>query len=144
MKTRLVLLFTALSALSALGQDAKANVTPPEAEAGKPITIILTVDKPPSVENTAIGITLAPKEPKDNGTPYGVNLSPKNTGSNIYVATTTTPPNAKGTWYVRDAYSSLPVVGGSVPIELVDHPEFTIKPVEITLPKTGKVQIAVP
>jgi hypothetical protein len=72
MKFRLVLLFTALSAVSALGQDAKANVTPLEVEAGKPITITIALNKD-SVQGTNIRVDLGPKD----GNPITImNLSP--------------------------------------------------------------------
>lgn len=142
MKICSVLLFAALTSISGFGQEAKASMSPNEVAAGKNITITLTVDKVPSIQGATLSVILAPKDPKDNPGSYGVNLIRDN-DSNVYSNTTQVPPNARGVWYIREASTSLPVVGGSTPID-TNHPEFTIKPIEITLPKTGKVGITTP
>jgi len=138
----LVLLFAALSEVSALGQDAKANITPPEVEAGKPITITLQLDRAPSTDSANLIVTLAPKETIDNPAAFALGVGATGKGSNVYSNTTIVPLNAKGVWYVRDAYSQVSNI--STPIVLSDHPEFTVKPTVIVLPKSGKVTITVP
>jgi len=142
MKFRLVLLFTALSAVSALGQSMKATITPPVVDAGKQITITLTLNRAPSTNLVNVNVTLSPKEQADNPQPYAVGTSAKTVGSNVYVQTIAVPLNAKGVWYVKDA--SAVVNGVSTPIALSDHPEFKVTPVEVILPKSGEVAITVP
>ncbi len=142
MNTWLVLLSTVLSAVSALGQDAKANVTPPEVEAGKDITVTVMVDRPPSIGNARINVTIAPKELAGNPSPFVVGVFPKNGDSKILSNMTQVPPDAKGIWYVRDAYTQ--INGSSTPIVLSDHPEFKVRPIEIVLPRTGSVTVTIP
>ena len=87
-------------------------------------------------------LTLAPKEQTDNPSAYLVGVSPASKDSTVYTNTTLIPPNARGIWYVRDAFTQ--VNGVNTPVALSDHPEVKVRPVEITLPKTGKVTITVP
>jgi hypothetical protein len=137
-----VMLVIALSAISAFGQDAKAKVDPPVVEAGKNITITLTLDRAPSTNLVNVNVTLAPKETPDNPPQFDIGTSAKAAGSNVYISTITVPLNARGAWYVKNAYSQ--VNGASTPIALADHPEFKVKPVEVVLPKSGDVAITVP
>lgn len=133
--------FLVLVAVSALGQT-KAMVSPPEVDAGKDITITVTVDRPASLDTARVTVTIAPKEQKDNAPPYTIAVFSKGNDPKVLSNTGRVPPTAQGVWYVRDAYTQV----DSVPIymELLDHPEFTVKPIEIVVPKTAKVTITVP
>jgi hypothetical protein len=141
MKTCSILLFTALTAISAFGQEAKVSMSPPEVEAGKNITLTITVNVVPSLERTSLSVTMAPRDPKDNAQPFSFSLGQKG-DSKVYVGITQVPSNGKGVWSIRDVSLSIPL-GGSVPLE-TNRPEFTIKPIKITLPKTGNAEITVP
>ena len=144
MKICSVLLLTTLTTISAFAQDheAKASMIPAEVTAGKNITVTITVDDGPSLEQTSIGITLAPKDPKDNAQPFGTTLSPKSSDPKVYSVTVQVPPNGKGVWTLRNAALNIPQ-GGSVPLE-TNSPEFIIKPIKNSFPKKGTADITVP
>ena len=143
MKIRPVLLFTTLATASIFAQTGKVAMSPTEATAGKNITITITVNKVPSVGQTSISAILAPRDPKDNAGPYGVNLTQKPSDPRVYFVTTEIPINAKGVWFLRDTNMALPIVGVANSLE-TNHPEFTVKPVELTLPTSGRAEISVP
>lgn len=139
MKILSALLFTALSAVLALGQDAKAKVTPPEVEAGKPITITLTLDKK-ATEGTNVRVDLGPKE----GTAILTVLNLSATSDPlVYKITAPIPVNAKGLWEVKGAFFFVPQDVNAIPLE-IDKPEFTVKPSGIALPTSGTVKVMVP
>lgn len=103
----------------------------------------LTVENAPLVEGTRLTVTFAPKDPKDNATPFANNINQQGKESRVFSGTMQVPVNAKGSWYLRDVSMGLPVVGGNNPIT-TNQPEFTVKPIVVTLPTKGTAEITVP
>jgi len=148
MKLCSVLLVTVLSAVSALGQVAKANVTPPEVMAGKNITITVTVDSAPLVNNTqlkdtAISVILASRDSKDIPPEFGIGLSPTS-DPKIYTCTKQFPVAAKGTWFLKRATLNLSDGSGDRPLAITNNLEFTVKPADLKLPTKGAASLTVP
>jgi len=142
MKTTLVVLLFIGLTMSARGQDATASMSPVEVTAGKSITVTITVNGVPSLAQTSLSATLGPKDPKDGGQAFSFNLGQKGNDSTIYTGTTMVPPNSKGIWSLQEVRLNVPLESSRV-LE-TNHPEFKIKPIEVTLPTKGKAEITIP
>jgi hypothetical protein len=148
MKACSILFFSALATASAFGQTAKASMSPTEVTAGQTITIAITLDTVPSIngkkiESTTVNVMLSPKDATGNPSSYGADLTPRMDDPKVYTVTLTVPISAKGVWTMKSASLRLPDQSGSIPLETND-PEYTIKPLELTLPKAGKAKITAP
>lgn len=136
-------LFVLFSGCCLFGQTGQATMTPPTVLAGKNITVTVTVNRPANVQQTSLNVRVVPKEPKDNAPAFGFNLGRKNENEpTIYVGTSMVPPNAKGVWRIETVKVDVPQ-GGQVELE-TNHPEFTVIPIQVILPTSGKVEVASP
>jgi hypothetical protein len=127
-------------AVSSFGQSGQATMSPTTVDAGKNITVTITVNKVPSVQQTTLHVGFAPKDPKDNATAFGFNLGQKENDSKVYTGGGLVPPNAKGIWSVQEVTLGIPSGGGNVTLD-TNHPEFTVTPVVVTLPTKGDVVV---
>ncbi len=139
MKKLFALLF--LVPVLAFGQDsAKASVAPIELTGGQNLTVKISVNKGVAIQNPYITVTLAPKDPKDKSQPINFNINPQGNDSLVYQGSIQLSPSLKGVWYVQQAIFHMPVSGENS--LQIDHPEFTVKPVEFVLPTTGNVTLS--
>jgi hypothetical protein len=136
----LVLSFTALSTISALGQDAKASVAPLEITGGQNLTVKIAVNKGVAIQNPYITVTLSPKDPVDKSQPINFNIGPEGRDPLVYQGSIQIAPSLRGVWYVQKATFHMPVSGENT--LQIDHPEFTVKPAEFVLPTTGNVMLS--
>jgi hypothetical protein len=141
MKTCSVLLFAALTAISAFGQDsAKASVAPIELTGGQSLTVKIAVNKAVAIQNPYITVTLAPKDANDTSQHINFNINPEGNDSLVYQGSTQLSPNLKGVWYVQQAVFHMPISGEN--FLQIGHPQFKVRPAEFVLPTTGTVTLS--
>jgi hypothetical protein len=142
MKICSVLLFTALATMSALGQEAKASMSPTEVIAGKNITVTIKVNDASTVNGTQLLAAFVSDNPKDDPSGFDVRLCPVGNDPKVYSTSTPVPATAKGTWRLANVLLQTPN-SGTRHVE-TNHPQLVIKPIKVTLPTTGQAEITVP
>ncbi len=141
MKICSVILFAVLTAISALGQDAKASMSSTEVIAGKNITIEITLNEAPSTDGTQVRVLLGPKDASDTTPAVEYILTQQNdrrTFNNFCLV----PPTAKGTWVIKTVHLWVPG-GENIPLT-TNLPELKVKPIKLVLPTSGTIRIVVP
>ena len=128
-----------ISVLRMFGQTGQAGMTPTTVVAGKNIVITVTLDKAPSVERTTLTVLLVPHDRKGNPQPFNISLTPKDTDPKVYTTTYMVPQTAKGKWSIQVVRLEIPDSG--VVFMETNHPEIEIKPIDVSLPTKGKVEV---
>jgi hypothetical protein len=137
-----VVLLVLASVSCMFGQSGQAAMSPTTVVAGKQITVTITLNKAFSEQGAVVGVSVEPKDPKDNAPGFGFSLGPKDSTGKVYTGSNVVALNAKGIWSIKELHVTIPN-GGNFTLD-TNHPEFTVTPVTITLPTKGDVVVTAP
>ena len=130
-----------VSGLSSAQQSASMqNASSPEVQAGNVVTFNINLDKAPNFKDSALLVTVAPKDAKARRDFRGVqNTAPAKGTSGDYSVSLRIPPTApEGAWTVTSVRLLVPA-GPSVPLT-VSAPDFEVRQNQnVELPTTATV-----